>query len=222
MLVQTASAHGATSIQLCSMRRVSRTRWAHLKCQRRPSSRSNPQQTATSATVATQVETAPRASVRPAKLSQQLRKNVAQVQITDSESPVEVYILGLSHVSRQSCDQAVQLIEAVQPEIALLELCKDRVDLLIDPSAPPPQHWQARTIKLGGLPAKQSSSTSKTCRQLTAAIRCQPGCAFSAHDIEQDCIQLLSSGIFGSVMPVTRPATPADAPLFISNTDQAS
>lgn len=36
------------------------------------------------------------------------------------------YVLGISHVSRESCQQIEDLIRAVKPDIVLVELCKDR------------------------------------------------------------------------------------------------
>lgn len=47
-----------------------------------------------------------------------------------------VYILGASHVSRASCDCVRELIEAVRPDVVLVELCKDRLGLLVDPVRP--------------------------------------------------------------------------------------
>ena len=47
-----------------------------------------------------------------------------------------VYILGASHVSRASCDRVRDLIAAVRPDVVLVELCKDRLGLLVDPVRP--------------------------------------------------------------------------------------
>ena len=52
---------------------------------------------------------------------------------------IQVYILGVSHVSRESCQEIQELIQATRPEVVLLELCKDRLRLLLDQvSFPPP------------------------------------------------------------------------------------
>lgn len=149
---------------------------------------------------------------------QHLCKYVAKIKVSVKGTPVQVYILGLSHVSRQSCDHAAQLIAAVTPEVVMLELCKDRVDLLVDHRAPPPQHWHSRIIDLQGM--AQSSSVFNTCRKLLSSLTCQRGKSFTAYDIEQACIQLLSSGLFASVRPVTQPASTADFPLFLPGTHQ--
>ncbi len=44
-----------------------------------------------------------------------------------------MYILGASHVSRVSCNRVRELIAAVRPDVVLVELCKDRLGLLVEP-----------------------------------------------------------------------------------------
>ena len=148
-----------------------------------------------------------------------LEKYVAHV-VLQGKQPVHVYILGASHVSRQSCNHAAQLISAIRPDTVLLELCKDRVDLLVDPSLPAPKHWHSRVVKLDSSFAQQSSFTATACKKLLARLRCRPGRLFSAYDIEQDCVQLLSSGAFASVSPMTQPAALSDAPMFVHDGSQ--
>lgn len=149
-----------------------------------------------------------------------LRKYVAHVVLQGCKRPVHVYILGASHVSRHSCNHAAQLISTMKPDIVLLELCKDRVDLLVDPSMPAPKHWHSRVINFNSKFAQQSGSTATACKKLLERLRCRPGRPFSAYDIEQDCVQLLSSGVFASVTPVTQPATLSDAPMFVHDGTQ--
>ena len=154
------------------------------------------------------------------RVPETLQKYVAQFTLQGRKQPVQVYILGASHVSRQSCTHANELISAIKPEVVLLELCKDRVDLLVDPSMPPPAHWHSRVINFHSNFPQQSSFTATACKKLLSRLRCQPGRSFAACDIEQDCIQLLASGIFASVVPVTQPASNADAPMFVHNSSQ--
>ena len=45
---------------------------------------------------------------------------------------MQVYILGVSHVSRESCQEIQDLIQTLRPEVLILELCKDRLRLLLD------------------------------------------------------------------------------------------
>ena len=155
-------------------------------------------------------------------LPNNLQKYVAHLALQSQDRLNQVYILGASHVSRQSCNHAAQLISHVKPDTVLLELCKDRVDLLIDPSLPAPQHWHSRIINFQSNFDQQSRSAASACKKLLSSLRCQPGKAFTAHDIEQDCIQLLSSGMFASVVPMTQPASASDAPMFIHSSNQVT
>ena len=149
-----------------------------------------------------------------------LQKCVAHLSLQAQRGSVQIYILGASHVSQRTCKHIVQLISAIKPDVALLELCKDRVDLLISPSTPVPQHWHSRVINFQSSFTQQASSVASACQHLLSGLRCQPGKAFSAYDIEQDCIQLLSSGLFASVQPVTQPASVSDAPMFVCTGSQ--
>ena len=147
---------------------------------------------------------------------------LAQLTITRNNKSIHVYVLGMSHVSRQSCSHTAQLIAAATPDIVLLELCKDRVGLLIDPSLPQPQYWHSRFVKLESSTAQQPAPLQHACHSLMGRLQCQPGRAFSAFQIEQDCVQLLSSGLFKSVVPVTQSASDTDAPMFVYTNNQAS
>lgn len=56
------------------------------------------------------------------------------------------HLLGLlMHVM---LDQIEQLVEAVKPEVVMVELCKDRVGLLIDRSTQGTQTWHARKVPM--------------------------------------------------------------------------
>ncbi len=151
-----------------------------------------------------------------ASTPEQLSKYVAELTLSVEGRPVQVYVLGVSHVSRQSCSHVAQMIAAISPEAILLELCKDRVQLLMDPSAPHPQHWHTSAVHLQGM----SHSSNTAWRNLLLTVKCQRGRAFTAHDIEEDCVQLLASGAFASVVPVTQPASARDAPLFVPGKHQ--
>lgn len=161
-------------------------------------------------------------SAKNRQLPAALSKHTAQLTITRNNKSIHVYVLGMSHVSRQSCDHTAQLIAAATPDIVLLELCKDRVGLLIDPSLPQPQYWHSRNVKLESSTAQQPTPVQHAFNSLMGRLQCQPGRAFSAFQIEQDCIQLLSSGLFKSVVPVTETASDTDAPMFVYTNNQAS
>ena len=147
---------------------------------------------------------------------EQLSKYVAELRLSVEGRPVQAYVLGVSHVSRQSCSHVAQMIAAISPEAVLLELCKDRVQLLMDPSGPSPQHWHTRAIDLQGM----SQSSKHACKKLLFTLTCQGGRAFTAYDIEEDCVHLLASGAFASIVPMTQPASTGDAPLFVPGKHQ--
>ena len=222
--MQALHLHCCHHIPACRQSRDVRSTTTHcqvdLQANCRASIQSDRHQRPAVSCAAAAVTTAPQAVSRAFVVPQHLRKYVAHVEVAHVNSKVQVYVLGVSHVSRQSCRQTDQLIEAMKPETVLLELCKDRVDLLIDPSASTPQQWHTRTTELQGLRCQQASIMADTCRQITALLHCQPGQAFSAHDIEQDCVQLLTSGIFGSAQPANKQASLADAPAFIHSDKQ--
>lgn len=164
---------------------------------------------------------APQQSPKQLLLPDGLNKHVVQLIFTRDNKPVHVYILGMSHVSRHSCTHVSQLIATVKPELVLLELCKDRVGLLIDPELPQPLYWHSRSVRLECSTAQQPS-VQRACDSLLRKLQCQPGKAFSAYQIEQDCAQLLSSGLFKSVVPVTQSASATDAPMFVYSNNQVS
>ncbi|KAF5825547.1 hypothetical protein DUNSADRAFT_8818, partial [Dunaliella salina] len=82
------------------------------------------------------------------ELPPSLRNNVACLQVPNKEAPggsTEVYVLGMSHVSKQSVDQVKELIRLVEPEVVGVELCKDRLPLLINAeSDTTPNIWHCR------------------------------------------------------------------------------
>ena len=50
---------------------------------------------------------------------------------------VEIYLLGTSHVSKDSCDDARLLVEHICPDVLFIELCHHRLALLADDTAVP-------------------------------------------------------------------------------------
>lgn len=84
-----------------------------------------------------------------------------------------------------------ELIRAVRPEVVLLELCRDRVDLLIDPDAPPRQIWHSRRVRVNGLPEGEGYPSQQ---QLVAVLNTRPGSPVTVGDIEADCTKLLATG----------------------------
>jgi pheromone shutdown protein TraB len=72
---------------------------------------------------------------------------------TTATTTVEIYLLGTAHVSIDSSRDVRLLLEAVQPDIIFLELCDQRIPMLVmDPPAPTPVNnvtTSSQTEKVG-------------------------------------------------------------------------
>lgn len=74
-----------------------------------------------------------------ADLPPQLRNNVAVLDAPNPAAPggkTKVFLLAMSHVSQRSLDDVRALIRATRPEVVAVELCKDRLSLLVDVENP--------------------------------------------------------------------------------------
>ena len=60
----------------------------------------------------------------------------------EMDDGVILYLLGSSHVSRDSCEDAKLLMQHVRPDALFVELCSQRVGLLLDPPATPSENEQ--------------------------------------------------------------------------------
>ncbi|KAL7503039.1 hypothetical protein ACHAXN_000891 [Cyclotella atomus] len=72
----------------------------------------------------------------PEKLSDRNGAPLHKLMIESPSNPlknVTVFLLGTSHVSRTSCEDAKLLMEYARPDILFVELCSHRVGLLLDP-----------------------------------------------------------------------------------------
>ncbi|KAL4858448.1 TraB domain-containing protein [Chlorella vulgaris] len=143
-----------------------------------------------------------------AELPPSLRNTTAVLHTAEGAA---AYVLGISHVSKESCQHIEELIRLVQPDIVLVELCKDRTGLLVDPDAPPPQTWYTPRFSLTGLPTAPGWPTSDQLMGLLKGTGCAP---VSAADIEDNAVALLSTGLFRSVRVAARPPAAASAPAF--------
>jgi pheromone shutdown protein TraB len=140
-----------------------------------------------------------------------LRNATAIVKVADN---TEVYILGISHVSKVSVRHIQDLISAVQPDTVAVELCRDRTGLLIPENAPPPQRFHAPSVTITGyMPPKDT--TWPTVQQLKSRLKSEVQGSVSASEIEEDVAELLSTGLFRTVRPVTKPCGPNGAPTFM-------
>ncbi len=53
--------------------------------------------------------------------------------LTSQVSGAKVYLVGTAHFSKESCEDVSLVIQAVQPDIVMVELCKQ-----VSPPPPPP------------------------------------------------------------------------------------
>ncbi|KAL4533120.1 hypothetical protein Ndes2526A_g08570 [Nannochloris sp. 'desiccata'] len=167
------------------------------------------------ATASSSASTAPpnnNTSIR--HLPEDLRNATAVVKAGDTE----IYILGISHVSKVSVSHIQQLIATLKPDLVALELCRDRTGLLIPENSPPPQRFHAPSVTITGYSPEDKNWP--TLQQLTSRLKSEIQDDISASEIEDDVIELLSSGLFGTVRPVTKPCGPNGAPAFMLDSSE--
>lgn len=149
----------------------------------------------------------------------------AFVSLSSQNGGSEIYILGISHVSLDSCQHIRTLISTIQPDTVVLELCKDRTLLLVPENADPPAHWNASSVVLTveGMPPPSGSldATWPPTEKLLSMLHCSPGVIVTIEDIEDDILTLLRTGLFGSVTPRTLASSPLAGPTFFSRTGKS-
>lgn len=80
------------------------------------------------------------------------RRTLERIHIPlTSNTKVTVYLLGTSHVSNDSCADVRVLLNATQPQIVFLELCDQRINMLMEPPSP---------SDTDGLPPNVTTATS--------------------------------------------------------------
>lgn len=121
------------------------------------------------------------------------------------------YILGISHASRVSCQQSRQILRMVPAHTLILELCQDRVGLLVDPRSPPPSSWKAAGLKLSGLPGWLAME------DVAPLLHAATGMPITERSIAQDVIALKATGMVVSVRVLTAPPPPEANPDFFSS-----
>lgn len=125
----------------------------------------------------------------------------------------------MSHVSKKSVDQVHELIRLVRPEVVAVELCKERLGLLVDPEEElkGPKVWHSRKIRVEGLPAADTPEAAEwpSQEELLPLLLSRPGRPVTQQDIEADVVTLLSTGLFGSVRPGADNAGRYEAPEFV-------
>lgn len=142
--------------------------------------------------------------------SELLSRSTAVLHTGDAEA----YVLGISHVSRKSCKLIEELIESVQPDAVMLELCHERTGLLVDDrvASTGQNAWYSDVVDIEGMPNALMSHKDA----LLSRLRTYRGDPVSTAGIQQDADTLLATGLFESVVPITAPPpeSPWD-PMFI-------
>lgn len=84
-----------------------------------------------------------------------------------SGGTARVYVMGVSHVSKIQAQQVKTLIRAVRPEVVCVELCKERVGLLVDDrmETQATNLWHVR--KVGGGKARTRTARTHAVRTRT-------------------------------------------------------
>ena len=123
------------------------------------------------------------------------------------------YVLGMSHVSKESCRLISELIEKVQPDAVMLELCHERTGLLVDEQAASTGQnaWYSDSVDIVG---HLSGGDMKN--KLLGLLRTYRGEPVSTAGIQQDADVLLATGLFESATPSTAPPPESGwDPMFI-------
>jgi hypothetical protein len=130
--------------------------------------------------------------------------------------------------------QIKQLIGTVKPEVVVVELCKDRATMLVDPETnqKAPDTWICTRVEFDGLPGaggKEEEGKDKDGKDTAtaAAAAVWPGAAelapllttrigriVTTAEVEGDVAALEATGLFGRVRPLCEPGRPGDAPLL--------
>ncbi|MEW5308708.1 MAG: hypothetical protein WDW38_000646 [Sanguina aurantia] len=121
----------------------------------------------------------------------------------------------MSHVSQTSISQIRELILLTHPEIVAVELCKERLGLLVGSGEEDMARstWHSRKVAIEGLP---KGSVWPSEQQLLGILYCRSGVPISGKDIEGDVFTLLATGLFKSVRPICDVPTAVEAPQFVT------
>ncbi|KAK9825968.1 hypothetical protein WJX74_002300 [Apatococcus lobatus] len=159
------------------------------------------------------------ATVPQSQLSQSLRNNLVTLEADGPSGKCSVYLLGVSHVSQVSCEHIRDLIRHVKPEAVMVELCKDRTALLVDPDTAAPNRWHARLVRFNGLPEGEDRGLWPSSEELQSLLITQPHCPLGTAELEAACITLLSTGLFRSVRPMLQRPNNDAHPQFLTDLD---
>jgi len=143
----------------------------------------------------------------------------ATVKIQDGDR--EIYLLGVSHVSRRSVEQTEALVDAVKPDALMLELCLARSGLLVreEDSFGAGNEERAFYVngkfRIVGMPTGPGFPTAEEVLDWAGAS-VQPGQPLTRPNFDQLVKNLLSTGIFSSVRIQADRPPPSSVPLYMS------
>eukprot|EP00798_Chlamydomonas_sp_ICE-L_P015964 gene15964-22096_t len=128
----------------------------------------------------------------------------------------KVYVLGVSHVTKTACEQVKELIRLVEPEVVMVELCRDRIPLLVstDLFTQAAGVWHCRKVYVDGLPKREEAPEFPSADELRPLLETRPGRPVSTLDIEADVFTLLKTGLLKSVRPMCQNPSPGQASEF--------
>lgn len=121
----------------------------------------------------------------------------------------QVVLLGIAHVSAESVRATRKAVRKYKPDVVLVELCKDRVQLLMDEPEEPNQKsmWYAMETRVEGFQGMEQ-------KQMLEIAGIAPGIGVTRNDIEMGIRMLVATGCFDQVVPITLPANTEQLPAF--------
>eukprot|EP00890_Picochlorum_soloecismus_P004792 jgi/Picsp_1/5313/NSC_02674-R1_protein len=125
------------------------------------------------------------------------------------------YVLGISHVSRKSCELIQEIIERVKPDAVMVELCHERTGLLVDDTAAQTgkNAWYSSNVDITGLPTGPGWPSKSELISILSSSKVEP---ISTRGIQQDADRLLATGLFESAVPITSPPPEVWDPMFVA------
>lgn len=125
------------------------------------------------------------------------------------QSNAKVVLLGIAHVSAESVRATRNAVRKYKPDVVLVELCKDRVQLVMDdPKEPDPRSkWYAKETRVEGFHGLEQET-------LLEIAGIAPGRGVTRDDIETGIKMLVATGCFDQVVPITEPADAEQMPTF--------
>jgi len=125
------------------------------------------------------------------------------------------YVLGISHVSRKSCELVQEIIDIVKPDAVMVELCHERTGLLVDETAAQTgkNAWYSSNVDITGLPTGDGWPRKS---ELMSVLNSSKGEPISTRGIQEDADRLLETGLFESVVPITSPPPEIWDPMFVA------